>query len=539
MGLGPIVKFVGKGLFSALDTKAGAPTARSLAGNAQNDLDPTLFYSANPIKRGLGMGIGMLKTGYSSAREQLDPRLLKMRETTGISDRTKTQVDNQLNKLDMIRSDMKDADVFTQKVGNRRTKDLTREEKELRKEYLKQEKNPSKIISGQMLYQTLANKQQGVPNPILDEMLPENFLGSGMLIDANGNINVEDFIKIKNFKGWETEGKLGEGRMKTMLDKILKVNEPAIPKGKPLQYYVRQDAASDATGNMVFEMQSAPRMKQIGKILQDRGTLFDNVDDMANYLRKELETNPKYVTKKPKTNRFGLPVYRKDKKGNRIMETEDKQIGVGGSWEVRDGAIWFDDSFKSSDYSLGGVNVMNFLEVDGTRGSMISDINDIAGMAMPSGDNAMTLSLPKLANMYVKKDQNQTQAQYNKKVEETLKRLGAKTKAKQKQQGKNKQTAERKEQLREGRIKEEQRARVEAIIPREVSERGTKYSDAYTDLINNYRAGTLSVAQTKVARDIQALDIKFEDLTMKDWMKYLAKIGVVGGGAIALTRGED
>lgn len=539
MGLGPIVKFVGKGLFSALDTKAGAPTARSLAGNAQNDLDPTLFYSANPIKRGLGMGIGMLKTGYSAGREQLDPRLLKMRETTGISDRTKTQVDSQLDKLDMIRSDMKNDDVFTQKVGNRRTKDLTKEEKELRKEYLKQEKNPSKIISGQMLYQTLANKQQGVPNPILDEMLPENFLGSGMLIDANGNINVEDFIKIKNFKGWETEGKLGEGRMKTMLDKILKVNEPAIPKGKPLQYYVRQDAASDATGNMVFEMQSAPRMKQIGKILKDRGTLFDNVDDMANYLRKELETNPKYVTKKPKTNRFGLPVYRKDKKGNRIMETEDKQIGVGGSWEVRDGAIWFDDSFKSSDYSLGGVNVMNFLEVDGTRGSMISDINDIAGMAMPSGDNAMTLSLPKLANMYVKKDQSQTQAQYNKKVEETLKRLGAKTKAKQQQQGKNKQTAERKEQLREGRLDEEKMARVEAILPREASERGAKYSDAYIDLINNYRAGTLSVAQTKVARDIQALDIKFEDLTMKDWMKYLAKIGVVGGGAMALTRGDD
>ena len=57
--------------------------------------------------------------------------------------------------------------------------------------------------------------------------------------------------------------------------------------------------------------------------------------------------------------------------------------------------------------------------------------------------------------------------------------------------------------------------------------------------MNNYRAGTLSVAQTKVARDIQDLNIKFEDLTMKDWMKYLAKIGVVGGGAMALTRGED
>lgn len=529
MALGPVVKGVLKGLFSALDTKAGAPVARSLAGNAQNDLKPSLFYSPNPIKQGLGMGLGLLKTGYSAGREQLDPRLLKMRETTGISDRTKTQVDNQLNKIDAVR----------QQVNNRNPKDLTKEEKKLRREYLKQEKEPSKIMMGQMNYQTLANRQQGVPNPILDEMLPENFLGSGMLIDANGNINVEDFIKIKNFKGWETEGKFGEGRMKTMLDKILKVNEPAIPKGKPLQYYVRQDAPSDASGNLIFEMQSAPRMKQIGKILQDRGTLFDNIDDMANYLRKELETNPKYTIKKPKTNRFGLPVYRKDKKGKRIMETEDKQIGVGGSWEVKDGAIWFDDSFKSSDYLLGGVNVMNFLEVNGTRGSMISDINDIVGMAMPSGDNAMTVSLPKLANVYVKKEQNLGQAQYNKKVEETLERLGAKTKAKQKQQGKNKQTTERKEQLREGRVKEEQMARVEAIIPREASERGTKYSDAYKDLMNDYRAGTLSVAQTKVARDIQALDIKFEDLTMKDWMKYLAKIGVVGGGTIALTRGDN
>ena len=46
-----------------------------------------------------------------------------------------------------------------------------------------------------------------------------------------------------------------------------------------------------------------------------------------------------------------------------------------------------------------------------------------------------------------------------------------------------------------------------ATIPREASERGTKYSDAYKDLMNDYRAGTLSVAQTKVARDIQATDL--------------------------------
>jgi hypothetical protein len=48
----------------------------------------------------------------------------------------------------------------------------------------------------------------------------------------------------------------------------------------------------------------------------------------------------------------------------------------------------------------------------------------------------------------------------------------------------------------------------------------------------------MSVAQTKVARDIQDLNYKFEDLTMRDWMKYLAKVGVVSG-ALTLMRGEE
>ena len=44
MALGPVVKGVLKGLFSALDTKAGAPVARSLAGNAQNDLPEFVIF---------------------------------------------------------------------------------------------------------------------------------------------------------------------------------------------------------------------------------------------------------------------------------------------------------------------------------------------------------------------------------------------------------------------------------------------------------------------------------------------------------------
>lgn len=533
---GALTKVVAKGLMNTLDNPIGAPIAKSLAANAQNDLKANLFYSTNPIKRGAGMGLGLSKTIGSSVLEQLDPRLLAMREVEGIGHRTKKTIDTELGKLDEIKSDMKSADVF------RPNKELTADEIKVKKEYLNQEKGPSKTIMGQLLWQQLQSKQQNTPSKILDEgLLSENFLANGMLIDAKGNINVEEFVNIKNFKGWETEYVLGEGRMKTMLEKILAVNDSAIPKGKKLQYFVRQDSASDASANLVFEMQKGPRTRAINNILKKHNKIFNTPEEMAAFLTKELTDNPEHFVSRTVKNKLGIPKYRKDRNGNRVEVKEKVPLGVGGSFEVRDGAVWFDDSFKSSDFSLGGVNVMNFIQPDGTKGSMLSDINDIAGLAMPAGDNAITLSLPKVSNVYVKKDHNKSQAVYNKKVEETIERMGGKT---------FNQRAKRIEEPMQIKALEEKKASVEAIIPptAKMDNRVTRgnetqaprllYDKAYEQLMKDYRAGTMSVAQTKVARDIQDLNYKFEDLTMRDWMKYLAKVGVVSG-ALTLMRGEE
>ena len=547
---GALTKVVAKGLMKTLDSPplpkgtsalGFAPQksiAESLAANAQNDLSRELYYSNNPILKTLGEVTGLGKTIYSSTLEQLDPRLLKMRREEGISHRTKKQVSSGLSEIDMIRSDLKSADLL-----HRPTKELTKEELKIRKELKDREKAASKTIGGQILYQQLQTKQQGTPSRILDEtLLPENFAAWGVLKEADGTINLQDFINIKNIKGWETEGVWGNKRMATALDKIMEIQGDAIPEDRALRFFVRQDYASGATGNLVYESTSGPRTRAIARFLRDEGKIYKDIWEMSADIGKALHDNPKYFTKRVKKNKLGFPVMRKDRSGKRIEETEMVPVEVGSQFEVRDGVIWFDDSYKSSDYSLGGVNTLNFIERDGTRGTILSDVHDIAGAGMPSGEAAITFSLPKVSNIHVNKGNNQTQAAYNKKVEDTIKRMGGKTLDKRNigraATKKTKQTPERLEQLRQGRDIEERRARVEAIIPRALEDIGQTYKGAYLKLVQDYKAGTLSVPQTKVARDIQALDYKLSDLTLKDWIEYLGKIGMGVGVGVGLFGDE-
>jgi len=559
---GALTKVVAKGLMKTLDSPplpkgtsalGFAPQksiAESLAANAQNDLNRALYYSDNPIKKTLGEVIGAGKTIYSSTLEQLDPRLLKMRREEGISHRTKKQVSSGLAELDMIRSDLKADDLIHRRGRDsigleilRPKKELTKEELKIRKELKDREKAASKTIGGQILYQQLQTKQQGTPSRILDEtLLPENFAAWGVLKEADGTINLQDFINIKNIKGWETEGVWGNKRMATALDKIMEIQGDAIPEDRALRFFVRQDYASGATGNLVYESTSGPRTRAISRFLRDEGKIYKDIWEMSADIGKALHENPKYFVKRVKKNKLGFPVMRKNRSGKRVEDTEKVPVGVGGQFEVKDGVIWFDDSYKSSDYSLGGVNTLNFIERDGTRGTILSDVHDIAGAGMPSGEAAITFSLPKVSNVHVKKGNNQNQSAYNRKVEDKIKEMGGKTLDKRNigktPTKRTKQTPERLEQLRESRPIEERRARVEAIIPRAEEDIGTTYKGAYLKLVQDYKAGTLSVPQTKVARDIQALNYKLSDLTLKDWIEYLSKIGI-GVGAVGLMSGEE
>ena len=459
-----------------------------------------------------------------------------MRREEGISHRTKKQVSSKLDELDLYRS-----------VRNETPKsELSKEEKELNKIIQNKEKAASKTIGGQILYQQLQTKQQGTPSRILDEtLLPENFAAWGVLKEADGTVNLQDFINIKNIKGWETEGIWGNKRMATALDKIMEIQGDAIPEDRALRFFVRHDYASDATGNLAYQSTSGPRTRAIAKFLRDKKKIYKDIWEMSADIGKALHENPKYFTTRVKKNKLGFPVMRKNRNGKWVEEKEKVPVEVGNQFEVRDGVIWFDDSYKSSDYSLGGVNTLNFIERDGTRGTILSDVHDIAGAGMPSGEAAITFSLPKVSNVYVTKKAGQSQAEYNRKVEEIIKRMGGKPqdvrnigKAATKR---TKQTPERLEQLRQGRDIEERVARVEAIIPRTLAlgKTKTQREEAYVKLMQDYKAGTLSVPQTKVARDIQALDYKLSDLTLKDWIEYLGKIGMGVGVGVGLMSGEE
>jgi len=320
--------------------------------------------------------------------------------------------------------------------------------------------------------------------------------------------------------------------MATALKKIMEIQDDVIPKDRALRFFVRQDYASDATGNLAYQSTSGPRTRAIARFLRDEGKIYKDIWKMSEDIGKALHDNPKYFIERVKKNKLGFPVTRKNRSGKRVEVTEKGPVEVGNQFEVRDGVIWFDDSYKSSDYSLGGVNTINFIERDGTRGTILNDIHDIAGLGMPSGHAAITFSLPKVSNIYVTKSPGKSQAAYNRKVEGTIERMGGKTldvrSIGKTQTKKTKQTPERLEQLREGRDIEERVARVEAIIPRTLAlgKTKTQRKEAYVKLMKDYKAGTLSVPQTKVARDIQALDYKLSDLTLKDWIEYLGKIGM-------------
>jgi hypothetical protein len=528
---------------SSLTLQPQKSIAESLAANAQNDLRRELFYSSNPALKALGEGIGLGKTIYSSTMEQLDPRLLAMRRREGISHRTKKQVSIKLDELDTIRSDLKADDLL-----HRPKKELTKKELRKRNELEAREKAASKTIGGQLLYQQLQSKQQGTPSRILDEtLLPENFAAWGVLKEADGTVNLQDFINIKDIKAWETADVWGEKRMATALKKIMEIQDDVIPEDRALRYFVRHDYASDATGNLAYESTSGPRTRAIARFLRDEGKIYKDIWKMSEDIGKALHDNPKYFIERVKKNKLGFPVTRKTRSGKRVEVTEKGPVGVGKMFEVdkQDGVIWFDDSYKSSDYSLGGVNTINFIERDGTRGTILNDIHDIAGAGMPSGHAAITFSLPKVSNIYVtRKKAGQSQAKYNRKVEEIIKRMGGKPQD-VRNIGKTptkrtKQTPERLEQLRQGRDIEERVARVEAIIPRTLAlgKTKTQRKEAYVKLMKDYKAGTLSVPQTKVARDIQALDYKLSDLTLKDWMEYLGKIGIGVGVGVGLFGDE-
>lgn len=381
----PVGSLMGEGLLKVSDTKLGRPVAQSLTANAQNDLGKQLFYGGGKVGKTIAATVGGVKTLASAGKELLDPTKLKMRKEIGVSARTQTVMKDKLSFLDsdlaqgirvrnkevrgIVAEENKLEKLLESKLDNKAKLDAElklidiKEIKEARKLTTAEQKISEKItdsekaMQGQLNWQFLENSQQGINTEWLQKTVgKENYYGKS-------NFTVEDFIKTKDIKPWQTNGTVSADDMATFYNKINIAQKDGIPSGVNVQMFVKEDMSSRAAGNIKNEINKfSKKNKALYKAIDKRESPFNSVEEMAEFYKKE----------------------------------------VGGDFEIIDNKLWFGDSHKSGAYELGGVNTQNFLDLDGTMVSVVNDVNDLFKLRMPAGDVGITVSTPYVRNALVK-----------------------------------------------------------------------------------------------------------------------------------------
>lgn len=382
----PVGSLMGQGLLKVSDTKVGRPVAQSLTANAQNDLGKELFYGGGKVGKAIAATVGGAKTLASAGKELIDPTKLKMRKEIGVSARTQTVMKDKLAFLDSdlaqgirvrakemrgiegqetkLKNLIKDGGLNKKEKLDVELKLIDIEEiKEARKLTASEQKLKEKItdsekaMQGQLNWQFLENSQQGINTEWLQKTVgKENYYGKS-------NFTVEDFIKTKDIKPWQTNGTVSSDDMATFYNKINIAQKDGIPSGSNVQMFVKEDMSSRAAGNIKNEINKfSKKNKALYTSLEKREVPFNSVEDMAEFYKKE----------------------------------------VGGDFEIIGNKLWFGDSHKSGAYELGGVNTQNFLDLDGTMVSVVNDVNDLFKLRMPAGDVGITVSTPYVRNPLVK-----------------------------------------------------------------------------------------------------------------------------------------
>ena len=165
-----------------------------------------------------------------------------------------------------------------------------------------------------------------------------------------------------------------------------------------------------------------------------------------------------------------------------------KKAGI--SFEKKDDVLYFQDNFKSSAYELGGVNAQHSVDKNGNMVTIVNDVNDMFGIKMPAGNNGLSIVPPYIRNPLMGSVKKQPQTPV----------------------------------MRQD--KEEKIIRSKALAERiGVGERRN--------------TGQQALTQNQRYTADQIANMKPDNLTMKEWLAYLAKMGiVVGGPAYGLMSGE-
>ena len=541
MALGPLTKIVASKvvapLFSkALNTRVAKPLAHSVTANLVNDL--TGFYGTK-ASQGASIAGGAAKTMYSMIIEQANPKVLKLRRDLGISHRTQKVARDVGNKL---RSEKGLSDKAKVALKRKLSNNITRHRNYLK--VLEGNKTPSKqeqtkldkarwnnqpeqikkdlinveraevlklvddmeaiggveavlktsrklnkqgkIWQGQAAQQHLHNVMQDRPSPILAEkLMPEQFHGEIVPLTK------KNFVEISKFESPNTADVPARIRVKAY-DLAKEAWGKEFPKGEALMA-VRKTNPSIASGDLLNEI--------------GRGSYNDTL--MRRVFKKHKSfrgTSPKKAIEKMKQV-FLKELPAKDGKKStweyenifiiRVKNPNDPSGFSKIKFEVTKDGIWHGDSFKSSAHELGGVNVQTLIKPNSEALHLISDIQDLKGIPMPAGKELIVFSTI-LKQRYTGGHSILTKAE-----EESIKVA--------KEAGK----VERNKLFEEKNIMESMRTGDKPAMPEPI--------------------GGMNARQVALMDEIAAL--KPDNLTMKEWMEYIAKVGLVGAGTGAAGYG--
>ena len=549
MALGPLINAVASRVVAPLFSKAGPPvrytaskilnTSDALAHSAvANSVNRMQGFYAGGVPKMMGIGKATAKTLSNMLIEQANPKVLKLRRDFGIGRETQQVSIRNLKKLrtdrslsDEAKSKLKDKILSAEtrqsnwirtlegdeKVAPQYLKRLAKYEPETIDDALniaraehgelvaqrealgdlsaittetKARSTLGKTIMGQQTSQYLHGLMQGRPSALL-----ENKLGKE-LYHTIGKFNKKEFTAIKNFESpakesipdaWRVHAM---GRMKEAWGKDL-------PKGKEAIMAVKKTAPSIASGNLMSEIVKRSR----------NDTLFNTL--FAKY--KSFKGTKHNHSQKARINEMKQAMLRewpaKDGKKSTweygdnfiIRVPASKKIDKSGfrtiNFEVTKEGIWHGDSFKSSAYELGGVNVQTLVRPNGQSYHFVSDIQDFLSMQMPRGNPLITVSTM-LQKSYVGR--------------KLSKELEAVDKA-----WKEKGSVGRDSLFKEHNIMESMRTGEAPAMPEAI--------------------GGMIPRQVALTEEIAAL--KPDNLTMKEWIEYLTKVGIVSGTGVGIGQG--
>jgi len=457
--LTPIVK----GMFSSI-AKDGIPLARSVASNAVNNLPG--FYGGT-VPRIKAYSKGLFTTSKNMAAEQFNPVTRKLRDQYGISKTTqdvakktvktlegKKGKDIQARKKEIIKLN-KNITRATNQGDEVKVNSLSKELESIKPVTDKEAALISKAgkeAQGQLSYQFMQNEMQGTSSSILTQkFMDENYLDVLPL-------SKENYVDIQDFKYWEMDRFTNPNDvMSTAFDRIQNAWGKSLNVDDAIMF-VKKTSASDASANLASEVSRGAVVDSlIKKVLNQKPIKkFNTAEEMAEYLTTELnkKSNWRPVSKLNKT-----------------------RVSKAPTFEIKDGMLWYGESFNSSAYELGGVNLQSGIMPDGNVVQFLSDVQDLGKMRMPAGQDGLSVSLPLVKNYYKKKSVV---------------------------------PAEEKAYLAAQKILKKQRAGL---------------FEGSTDAL-----GGMSANQTALVKEIA--ELKPDALTVEEWITYLSKMGI---GASVVT----